>query len=282
MFSNKEIEQYYDLSQTHYKRVWNLQRSRSLHYGYWDANTKNLHEALQNINKVLAVKAKITEKDSVLDAGCGIGGSSLWLAKNIGCNVTGISLSAKQVAIAQGLAAQESLTGKAVFYQQDFTATTFPDESFDGVWAIESVCHAPDKSMFLKEAYRVLKKGGRLILADFFQKENLKGNDAVLIKQWADGWAIDDFAELNAFKDQMASAGFINSKTEDATKHILPSAKRLYRAWFPGVVGGFLYGLLHRKPTVFGKKNIRTAYLQYKTLKNGLWTYNICVAEKPF
>ncbi len=280
MFSNKEIEQYYDLSQTHYKRVWKLKQSRSLHYGYWDGSTNNLHEALQNINKVLAGKAKIAEKDRVLDAGCGIGGSSLWLAKNIGCSVSGISLSAKQVATAQALAVQESLSEKAGFSQQDFTNTAFADESFDIVWAIESVCHAPDKSLFLKEAFRVLKKGGRLILADFFQKENLEGNDALLIKQWADGWAIDDFAELNAFKIEMVTAGFIHTKEEDATKHILPSAKRLYRAWFPGVVGGFLYGLLHRKPTVFGKKNIRTAYLQYKTLKKNLWTYNICLAEK--
>ena len=53
MYSNKEIEQYYDLSQTHYKRVWDLNRSRSLHYGYWDSSTKNFHEALLNINKIL-------------------------------------------------------------------------------------------------------------------------------------------------------------------------------------------------------------------------------------
>ena len=280
MYSNKDIEQYYDLSQTHYKRVWNLQKSRSLHYGYWDSSTKNFHEALLNINKVLAAKAAIKKENNVLDAGCGIGGSSLWLAKNIGCNVTGISLSAKQVATANKLSAEENLQTIAIFEQKDFTATNYPSESFDVVWAIESVCHAADKSKFIAEAYRLLKKGGRLIMADFFKQQNLSGKAAALITQWANGWAIDDFATIESFTEQLTHAGFTKAIIEDATTKIIPSAKRLYRAYFPGVVGGFLYKLFNPKPTIYGKKNIDTAYLQYKALKKNLWTYKIVLAEK--
>ena len=280
MYSNKDVEQYYDLSQTHYKRVWDLQRSRSLHYGYWDSSTKNFHEALLNINKILAEKAGINKHHKVLDAGCGIGGSSLWLAKNIGCNVTGISLSAKQVQTANNLALAENLQSLAIFEQQDFTATHYEAESFDIIWAIESVCHASDKSKFINEAYRLLKKGGRLILADFFKQENLAEKDAALIKQWANGWAIDDFATSQNFTEQLKNAGFHNTNIEDATTKIIPSAKRLYRAYFPGVIGGFLYKLFNPKPTIYGKKNIDTASLQYKALKQNLWTYNIVLAEK--
>ena len=280
MYSNKDVEQYYDLSQTHYKRVWDLQRSRSLHYGYWDSSTKNFHEALLNINKILAEKADINKHHKVLDAGCGIGGSSLWLAKNIGCNVTGISLSAKQVQTANNFALAENLQSLAIFEQQDFTATHYQAESFDIIWAIESVCHANDKSKFINEAYRLLKKGGRLILADFFKQENLAEKDASLIKQWANGWAIDDFATIENFTEHLKNAGFHHTNKEDATTKIIPSAKRLYRAYFPGVIGGFLYKLFNPKPTIYGKKNIDTAYLQYKALKQNLWTYNIVLSEK--
>ena len=280
-FSQKNIEQYYDLSQTHYEKFWDLRRSRSLHYGYWDKSTKNFHEALLNINQILSQKAAISKKNIVLDAGCGIGGSSLWLAKNIGCKVTGISLSAKQVAAANELSSKEDLDELAVFEKNDFTATGYPAESLDVVWAIESVCHAADKSAFLNEAFRLLKPGGRLILADFFKDANLYGKDAAMIQQWANGWAIDDFAILRDFISQSEIAGFRNIIVDDATTNITPSAKRLYRAWFPGVIGGFLYRLFNRKATVFGKKNIDTAYLQYKTLKKGLWTYNIVLAHKP-
>jgi tocopherol O-methyltransferase len=279
-FSNREIERYYDLSKSHYEKFWDLQRSRSLHYGYWDAGTKTFHDALLNINKVLSQKAAIEKDDRVLDAGCGIGGSSVWLAKNIGCRATGISLSAKQVETANAFAEKEDLHTLAFFEQKDFTATGYADESFDIVWAIESVCHARDKSAFLKEAFRVLKKGGRLIMADFFKQPGLTGKAAQLITEWANGWAIDDFAVLTDFSGQADLAGFRDINIEDATDKIIPSAKRLYRAYVPGVIGGWLYRLFHRKPTVFGKKNIDTAFLQYKALKKGLWTYNIILAVK--
>lgn len=279
-FTHKEIEQYYDLSQTHYEKFWDLRKSRSLHYGYWDTGTKNFHEALLNINKILFSKANIKKDSKVLDAGCGIGGSSLWLAKNIGCKATGISLSAKQVKTANDLAERESISSLAFFEQKDFTSTGYADNSFDIVWAIESVCHAADKSKFINEAFRVLKPGGRLIMADFFKQPDLKGKDAAIIQRWANGWAIDDFAVLNEFTDQLSSAGFQQIDIEDATTHIMRSAKRLYRAYFPGVVGGFLYRLFNRKATVFGKKNIDTAYLQYRSLKKNLWTYNIILAYR--
>ena len=117
-------------------------------------------------------------------------------------------------------------------------------------------------------------------MADFFKKPDLSGNDARIILDWANGWAIDDFAVLTSFEQQLNKTGFTSIKMEDATAHIIPSAKRLYRAYFPGVVGGFIYRLFYPKATIFGKKNIDTAYLQYKALKKNLWTYNIILAVK--
>src|SRR6266498_828234 len=174
MFTNEDISRYYDLSETHYRRVWDLDKSRSLHYGYWDKSVKNFHEALLNINKVLAEYAEIKGGEKVLDAGCGVGGSSLWLAKEKNCKVTGISLNEKQVYKANAFAKKYGLADKVLFEQKDYTNTFFPANLFDVVWAIESVCYANDKTTFLKEAYRILKPGGRLIIADFFKMENLK------------------------------------------------------------------------------------------------------------
>ncbi len=216
----------------------------------------------------------------VLDAGCGVGGSSIWLAKNRDSRVKGISLSQQQVAIATASAAAENLQDKASFDCEDFTKTSYTSESFDRVWAIESVCHANDKSDFLNEAFRLLQPGGKLVLADFFRKDGLKSADDALIKRWAEGWAIDDFSTREMFLEKMENAGFTDIKVEDATAHIRRSARRLYLTYFPGKVGGWLYNLTHKKVTVFGKKNIDTAYLQYKSLQKGLWDYLIITANK--
>ncbi len=281
MFSKKDIERYYDLSEIHYRVFWDLDKSNSLHYGYWDASTKNFHEALLNINTVLSKKINITKADVVLDAGCGIGGSSVWLAKNIGCNVTGISLSNKQVNTANDRAVKNGVENIATFYQKDFTDTGFANESFSIVWAIESVCHAQDKSQFINEAFRLLNNSGRVVMADFFKKEILQGKDAEHIQLWANGWAVPDFSTVKQFETQLKQAGFINIKIEDASQNIWRSVKRLYRAYYAGKVLGFLYGLIKPNASKEGKRNIETALYQYKTFKKHLWKYLIITAEKP-
>lgn len=280
MFRNEDIERYYDLSEVHYQLFWNLEESRSLHYGYWDKNTKNFHEALLNINTILSSLAGIKKDDKVLDAGCGVGGSSLWLGSNIGCSAIGISLSQKQVNNANQTCRSLGLDSKVRFEKKDFTNTGYADNSFDVVWAIESVCHANDKSEFIKEAYRILKKGGRLIMADFFKKENLAGNDAAIIHKWATGWAVPDFSTIKDFDSKLKEEGFKELQIQDATEAIRPSAKRLYRAYWIGWLGAKLYRLFHPNASEFGKKNVDTAYYQYKGLKRELWKYHILLGKK--
>lgn len=279
MFSHSDIEKHYDRCQVHYEYFWDLGESRSMHYGYWDNNTRNFHEALMNINKVLAEKAMITPDDHVLDAGCGVGGSSLWLAKNIGCRVTGITLSEKQKKQAEEFGGKQGLQHKADFYQKDYTDTYFPDESFDVVWAIESVCHAEDKKKFLKEAYRLLKPGGRLIVADFFKRHGLEGKNKQLMDKMAYGWAVSSFATMEDFEQAAIETNFKKITIEDASHAVVRSAKRLYWVSFPGIVATKLYALFNNASHLT-KYNARTAYIQYRALKKGLWKHQIFQALK--
>src|SRR3954464_9192378 len=103
-FTNNDIENYYDQTEIHYRMHWKLNEGMGLHYGIWDEKAKNLTDAILNTNHRLLTLGEIKPSDLVLDAGCGIGGSSIYLAKNIGCNVKGITLSKKQVNTATQLA----------------------------------------------------------------------------------------------------------------------------------------------------------------------------------
>lgn len=281
MTSNEAIIEYYDRCEVHYKMHWNLQESLSLHYGYWDDSTDSFHEALLNINEKLIEYADIKASHKILDMGCGIGGSSIYLAREVGCDCTGITLSEKQVATANQLSEKQGLSSHCRFEARDYTQTGYPDASFDIIWAIESVCHANDKRDFIKEAYRLLRSGGKLVMADFLQKRpDLAPDDQFIMDQWAAGWAIPFYETADNFKRYTEDAGFELTFYEDASQHVLPSAKRLYYRFFPGWIGAKLYRLFNPGSSAISMANVWTAYYQYKGLKKNLWEYGILVAKK--
>jgi cyclopropane fatty-acyl-phospholipid synthase-like methyltransferase len=153
----KQVAEYHDKTLPFYKIFWHRDdESYALHYGFWDKHTKSVKVSLLNENKFLADILKISSGTKILDAGCGIGGSTIWLAKNFNVSVIGITLSQKQLEKANQLADIHGVQDKVEFRIQNFLHTRFPNDYFDVVWAIESVCHAENKKEFLVEAYRIL------------------------------------------------------------------------------------------------------------------------------
>ena len=88
---NNNISNYYDYTQHHYERWWKLKESLSLHYGFWDEGVQNFNQALINTNKVMMELAKVGDGDTILDAGCGVGGAAIFLASNKNVKVNGIT-----------------------------------------------------------------------------------------------------------------------------------------------------------------------------------------------
>ncbi len=275
-----EIVAYYDNCEVDYAIVWHLKSQLCMHYGYWEKSTRRLREALHLMNCKVAEAAAISSKDVVLDAGCGVGGSSIFLAKNYGCRVQGITLSQNQVETCRQNAAAHSVNNLVQFDRQNYLSTNFPDQSFDVVWAIESSCYAFDKKDFLTEAFRLLRPGGRFVVADFFTVPMKNGSpEARLMQQWTDTWAIKSYAVTEDFQRDANAVGFINVAIKDITKNVLPSIKRLYYCYFPGIVITSvlqLFGFRNRLQTA----NTKSCLYQYKAWKQGLWKYNIITGIK--
>src|SRR5437868_6451338 len=157
--SNTDIARYYDRHQIIYTLFWSR---TALHYGFWYEDTKSLAEAILNTNRFVVDALAIDFKDTVLDAGCGVGGTSMHVAETTGAIVEGITLSDVQLKIARRRASKALAARLLNFSKQDFTKTNFRENTFSKIFGIESICYAHRKIDFLKEAYRILKPGGRI------------------------------------------------------------------------------------------------------------------------
>lgn len=277
----KEIVSYYDECEGDYRLFWNLEKSLAMHAGYWDSTTTNLTDALERENEVLALHAKITSKDRVLDAGCGIGGSSIYLANHFQCHVTGITLSEKQAETARHYAAERvDAHYRPSFCVKDFIQTGFPDCSFTVIWGLESICHATEKKAFIEEAYRLLEPGGRLVVADgFASKTHYQKEEFDLMDTWLKGFGVQSLDTVDKFRNSLKELNFKNIKFTDITSHVMPSSKKLFFFSFLGLPLARTASWL-RLCSQKRVANLLSARCQYQAIKKNLWHYGIFYAEK--
>lgn len=275
-----EVVRYYDECEVDYRIVWHLKKHLSLHYGYWDPETKSLREALRLMNVRLAELAGVGPGSVVLDAGCGVGGSAIFLAETYGCRVDGITLSARQVESARRNAAGRGVDRLTQFVQGDFCQTEFDSDRYDIVWAVESVCHAEDKSAFLREAARLLREGGRLVVADFFERTGATGSSYYpLMRKWLDSWAIPALSTPGDLSSAASSMGYHEVSVRDISDHISPTVRRLQQTFIPGLVCSSALHLVGRR-SARQWANTWSTYYQYKAFKHGLWRYHVVTATR--
>ncbi len=130
----------------------------------------------------------------MLDVGCGIGGTSRYLARKKGCKVTGVTISGQQVKMARMLTSKEAGVAEGTDDSDGFVglgdgAVRFMEldaealgeafgvksekASFDCVWISEALSHLPNKELFFQNASSLLKTGGKLVIADWLKAEDL-------------------------------------------------------------------------------------------------------------
>lgn len=200
-----------------------------IHLGYYSPEemargykAKNFIQAKYDfIDEMMAfggISPDVDKGAKVLDVGCGFGGTSRYLAKALGpeAQVTGITLSPGQVQRGTELAYQQGVKN-ANFMIMDALNMGFPDNSFDIVWACESGEHMPDKKAYIDEMMRVLKPGGKFVMATWCQRDDREvpfdAKDQrdlrFLYEEWTHPYfisiekyaeLIDDTKVMNAFK----------------------------------------------------------------------------------
>jgi len=157
----REIADFWNKTSQAWQTIW----GPHIHHGYFETHRETPVEAQEKLIEKLLAQLKISREDKILDVGCGLGGSSLYLAKKYDATVTGITLSQKQVDMATQLAGKDRMENVSFKVEDAQSLASFADNSFDIVWSLESCEQFYDKRMFIQQAFRVLKPGGRLMLA---------------------------------------------------------------------------------------------------------------------
>jgi cyclopropane fatty-acyl-phospholipid synthase-like methyltransferase len=270
-WTKQEIIDYYHHNEKAYK-LW----GPNMHYGYWEDDTKTQRQASLRFNEVMARTAGINSSDHVLDAGCGVGGASIFMAKTFGCKATGITITPRQVELAYNGAKKAGVSHLVNFYEMDYMKTTFPDKSFTVVWGLESICYANCKKTFIKEASRVLKDNGRLIVGDgFASREQYEGKDAWLMKRWMDGWLVNTLGTPEEFSRYSRESGFKETAYRNVTEQVQKTSKLMLYVSLP-----FLPFHLIDRVVRIRQYPCDALWNQYFAMEKKLWEYGIFFAKK--
>lgn len=277
------VNRYYDELQSTYNNFW-MKKTLAMHVGFWDHDTKNFEASLLNENRYVVDALDLNDGDIVLDAGCGVGGTAIYLAERRDVRVHGISINENQIDLADEHRAARNVEDRTTFSAQNYLATDFADESFDSAYAIESMCHAHSKREFLAEMWRVLKPGGRLVIIDEFRADRvLDSRERRLLDDWLTGWAVPNMLTRAEFDAEMADTGFSLTRDANVTDKVMKSASIIRRVGMAFFLFDYVLSMGGRGGLVSATEYRSTvaALRQLPLFTEEITTFHLLVCTKP-
>lgn len=193
-------------------------QSGFFNFGYWLQDTQNQNEACENLMARLLAFVPKTE-GAILDVACGTGGSTRRLLDHFaGSDVVGINISLKQ------LETSRTNVPDCSFIRMDAARLALKDGRFNVAVCVESAFHFDTRDEFLREACRVLKPGGRLVLSDILTARIAVRRSGLLPKA-------NRVNNLESYRNAYLKAGFQEVEVVDATNETWrPFRQRLMRS----------------------------------------------------
>jgi cyclopropane fatty-acyl-phospholipid synthase-like methyltransferase len=252
-------------------------KALSFHYGLSDETTTSLDEAHLLSNAYLADALAIGEGTRVLDAGCGVGGTSIWLAEHRRAKLTGLTLDPGQVSLANGFAEARGVASSVAFHVMDYAATTFPEASFDVAFNLESFCHCVDPRGYFEHLLHLLGEGGRYGCMEFFIGSGMPER----IEEVKEGWAMPGWQTMEATVEALRSAGFAEVEVTDLGKEVRRSAEQMIAMAKNTLLTMRLSAAIDGKTNPVFEGHVRAAIACSEGLLDGSVTYGFVQGRRP-
>ena len=203
-----DIRAHYDALSPYYSLFW----GKHIHHGFWE-DSENVQEAQEKLIRMLTDFSRLKPNEVVLDVGCGLGGSSLQLAREWGCSTVGISISPVQIVAARSLAQALGLHSQCEFLIEDASQSPFRDAVFDVIWSVECTEDVEEKAAFFRRMLPLLRPGGRFAIAAWTGRTN-----DPLIDRVCSAFLCPNLATPEQYREWIPEARIL-----DITSHVIPT-----------------------------------------------------------
>jgi tocopherol O-methyltransferase len=273
-----QVARFYDVTQAGY----DFAVSRDyLRYGLWDDATRTPGESLVNTDRFVAELLGLAPEDTILDAGCGVGGTAIYFARTCGARVVGVNICKSQLDKARRKARRSGLEDLVCFEEGDFCSTQFADGAFTKLCAIESIYHAESAARFAAEAHRVLAAGGKVAVVDrFLLRDNMDPQENRLYDRFRAGQVVAGLPTVAGFRQILQSAGFVNIEFIDKLPGIQEGIVRTHRMCMFSFPLSLVLSAARILPREFHAQTEALMAIRRLFLL-GVVTYGGFVAEKP-
>jgi SAM-dependent methyltransferase len=205
----------------------------------------------------------------MLDLGCGSGAAASYLASRCKINIVCVTNSTAQADICRRKFAK--LDGRAEVIVADFDKLDLPSETFDAIYALESIGYSKDLDAWLARCWKMLKPGGRLLIRSPGSLDHCRREE--------------DFRSVTAFFDNwrynFVGANLLVYKTRRLGFHPIHYRRLPFWAW--GLTCNFIQHMLLWKYRLKMRTFVELEWIIWRTSKVFVFgnPYNTVVATKP-
>jgi ubiquinone/menaquinone biosynthesis C-methylase UbiE len=248
--------------------------------GYWKEGVTNLDDASELLARTAAERLELNAGDRLLDVGFGYGDQDMyWMEKFKPREIVGINITQSQLQLATQRVAERGMSGRIRYQLASATQLPFESNSFDKVVALECAFHFQTRLDFFREAFRVLRPGGRIVLFDIvpLPYDNLPLVQRVLSHVGLHYWKTcpENVYDRHVYADTLRKAGFSAQVESVYDDTLVPFSKytieRLSDPVFRRKINFLIQGMLQIPAEIVLKNPMGLLKLDYV----------LAVADKP-